>query len=433
MSHGNRVANKYQNNLGDPRAAFFLNDMQALVTYEAGSSPWGRNVRSNIQDRFYGQNRVYLWPDGGHDTAGPGSPGSLTRDPDNLVTRPARHAQNNLGERQKYVQVISNRGKFESVTELGHVYDPIMWDPNGGKNEFDEATYVDYANVRTGGRVDASHRYGGGSTLRIGRVEHDRFRTDYSAFPASGRPSNRALSATALLDLFHCGIPQSVDEVQRLGDMVRIDGHVNLNTATRDALRTVLAGRLAMDPQLKLRSQDGVPNTPVELQPATSQTALAGDSSVAHADLLAELIIRNRPYLTPAEVPEKVLMPTAAELRARPLPEEMQIQPVSGRPLVEGEPVLGTVTRAPGDRSIEPEWNDAAAEEAFGRLYNSGTVRSRNFRVVVTGQAIRKTRSGATKVMATRSRLYHVFIRPIRDANGNIIRQQTEILYARTL
>lgn len=433
MSNGNRVANRYQNNLGDPRASFFLNDMQSLVTYENGSSPWGRNVRDNIKDRFYGQNRVYMWPDGGHDTLAPGAPGALTRDPDNTATRPARHAQNTPAERQKFVQVISNRGRFESVTELGHIFDPIMWDPNGGPDEFNEATYADYANVRTQGRASASHRYGGGHTLRIGRAEHDRFRADYSAFPTPGRPANRSLSATTLLDLFHCGIPHSTDEAQRLGDFVRIDGHVNLNTATRDTLRTLVAGRLVMDPQLKLRSQDGAPNTPVELQPATSREALAGDSGTAQADLLAELIIRNRPYLTPAELPEKVLMPTSAELGSRPFPKGMEVQPAKGRPLVEGEPVLGAVTRPAGDRQIEPEWNDAAAEEAFARLYNSGTVRSRNFRVIVTGQALRKTRSGETKVLATRSRLYHVFIRPIRDAEGNITRQQTEILYARTL
>jgi hypothetical protein len=103
-----------------------------------------------------------------------------------------------------------------------------------------------------------------------------------------------------------------------------------------------------------------------------------------------------------------------------------------GMALVEGQPILGASKRA-NDLSIEPEWNDAAAEEAFARIFNNATVRSRHFRVVVTGQAVVKTRSETTKVLATRSRVYHVFVRPIRDVNGNLIRQQTEILYARTL
>lgn len=433
MSHGNRVGNRYQNNLGDVRAAFFLNDLQALVTYENGSSPWARNVRDNIKDRMYGQNRVYLWPDGGHDSLAPATTvGSLTRNPDDRATQPARHSQNNLAERQKFVQWISNRGFFDSVTELGHIYDPLMWDPNGG-DEHNELLLRDFASIRTGNLAAPSHRYGGGSTLRIGRPEHERFRIDYSAFPAAGRPATRQLSATTLLDLFHCGIPESVDEARRLGDLLRIHGHVNLNTASRDTLRALVAGRLVMDPQLKLRSQDAAPNTPVELQPPTSRVSTSASDIAAHADLIADSIIRYRPYLTPAEVPEKVVMPTTAELAQRPLPRGVTIENTRGRPLIEREPLLGATIRANTDRDIEPEWNDAAAEEAFARIFNSSTVRSRNFKVVITGQSVRRTRSGDTKVLATRSRLYHVFIRPIRDANGNLIRQQTEITYARTL
>ena len=433
MSHGNRVANRYQNNLGDVRAAFFLNDKQALVTYENGSSPWARNVRDNIRDRMYGQNRVYLWPDGGHDSLPPASPvGSLTRNPDDRATQPARHSQNNVAERQKFVQWISNRGRFESVTELGHIYDPLMWDPNGG-DEHNEPLLRDFASLRTGNNATPSHRYGGGSTLRIGRPEHDRFRIDYSAFPAAGRPATRQLSASTLLDLFHCGIPESTDEARRLGDLIRIHGHVNLNTASRDTLRAIVAGRLVTDPQLKLRSQDTQPNTAVELQPPTSRVGPSATEINAHADLIADAIIRYRPYLTPAEIAEKVVMPTTAELAQRPLPRGVTIETTRGRPLIEREPLLGASIRANTDRDIEPEWNDAAAEEAFARIFNSSTVRSRNFKVVVTGQSVRRTRSGETKVLATRSRLYHVFVRPIRDANGNLIRQQTEITYARTL
>lgn len=436
-SYGDRVTNTYANNLGDPRGAFFINDLQALVTYNEGTSPWARNFRSNIQDRFFGQNRVYMWPDGAHDTAKPLSvAGSESAMPD---TRSRFDPLNSASRRdlerdsQKHPQVISNRGRYYSVTELGHVFDPLMWDPNGG-SEYNEGKYAEYANIRTGALATASHRYCGGTTLRIGRPEHDRFRPDFSAFPQAGRPNTRGVSATALLDLFHCGKSTSELESELLGDLVSIDGQVNINTATRDALRAALAGRLVMDPQLKLRSQDGVPSAAVELQPATSQNPVGSSSSTAaHADLLAELIIRNRPYVSAAQLPEKVLMPTTAELSQRPFPREIQVASVRGRVLVEGQPVMGATARGADDRTIEPEWNDAAAEEAFGRIFNNATVRSRNFRIVVAGQAVRKTRSGETKVLATRSRLYHVFVRPIRDANGNIVRQQTEVVYARTL
>jgi hypothetical protein len=90
------------------------------------------------------------------------------------------------------------------------------------------------------------------------------------------------------------------------------------------------------------------------------------------------------------------------------------------------------VVRNESAETIVPEWNDSAAEEVFARIFNSSTVRSRNFRVIVTGQAIRARRSGETDVLASRSRLYHVFIKPERDATGRISSQKVEITYVRS-
>lgn len=436
--------NNYANNLGDPRASFFINYSQDVVNYDGGSSPWGRNVRTNIgATLFYRENRTVLWPDGGHNAAArPGSIGSINRDPGDPVLRPAIHAAlpasnlDGMRERQKYVQVISNRGRLSSVTELGHVFDPIMWDPNGG-GEFDTPKQTDFVNVRLGtSGVKASDKFCGGHTLRIGRPEHPRFRPDYNPTPANGAPVNRSRCATALLDLFHVGIPRSADPVKRMGDLVRIDGHVNLNTATFDTLRALVAGRLVMDPRLKLDSAAADPtlNSPVALQPPTSRPFVQmTETDGGVGDLVAELIIRNRPYLSPAELPEKLRLPTSAELAQRPYQRVRQVDMnQKGLIYAEGQPILGD-TRRVNESSVEPEWNDAAAEEVFARIFNNATVRSRHFRVVVTGQAVVKTRSETTKVLATRSRVYHVFVRPIRDAGGNLIRQQTEILYARTL
>ena len=436
--------NNYANNLGDPRASFFINYSQDVVNYDQGSSPWGRNVRTNIgATLFYRENRTALWPDGGHNAAArPGSIGSINRDPGDPVLRPAIHAAlpasnlDGMRERQKYVQVISNRGRLSSVTELGNVFDPIMWDPNGG-GEFDTPKQTDFVNIKLGtSGVKASDKFCGGHTLRIGRPEHTRFRPDYNLVPATGAPVNRGRCATALLDLFHVGIPRSADPLKRTGDLVRIDGHVNLNTATFDTLRALVAGRLVTDPRLKLDSAAADPTltSPVALQPPMSRPFVQmTETDGGVGDLVAELIIRNRPYLSPAELPEKLRLPTADELAQRPYKRVKQIDmQQKGMALVEGQPIFGASKRA-NDLSIEPEWNDAAAEEAFARIFNNATVRSRHFRVVVTGQAVVKTRSETTKVLATRSRVYHVFVRPIRDANGNLIRQQTEILYARTL
>jgi len=389
----------YANNVGDPRAAWFIHYSQDVVNYDDGSSPGARNLRQNIAlHQLYRENRINLWPDGGHNSmARPGSIGSLNRNPDDLAPPPP--------EPLKFVQRLSNRGRFFSVTELGHVFDPLMWDPNGGP-QFDTPTYTQFADIRPGNGVTPVDKYCGGNSLRIGRPEHSRFRPDYEGTGLPGQPTTRALSANTLLDLFHCGIPSSEDESSVAGGLLQIDGHVNLNTATRETLRALAAGRLMQDPMLKRRSEDADPSpaAPVIMHPPrTSEDA-------PQADIIADSIIAARPFLSPAELPEKLL--------------------INGQPFL-GFSRLNETT--PTSRQVEPEWNDAAAEEVFARLYNQSTVRSRNFRVLVTGQTLRRTRSGQVRVLATRSRLYHVFIRPIRDAEGFIIGHQPEVTYARIL
>lgn len=391
----------YANNVGDPRAAWFINYSQDVVNYDDGSSPGARNLRHNIGlHQLYRENRINLWPDGGHNnTARSGSIGSLNRNPDHLEPPPPPP------EPLKFVQRISNRGRFFSVTELGHIFDPIMWDPNGGPL-FDTPTYTQFADLRPGTLVTPVDKYCGGNSLRIGRPEHTRFRPDYEGTGQAGQPTNRAMCASTLLDLFHCGIPYVEDESSHVGGLQAIDGHVNLNTATRETLRALAAGRLVQDPMLKRSSEDADPNlaNPVVMHPPRTS------DDAPQADIIADSIISARPFLSAAELPEKLL--------------------------INGQPFLGYSRlneSVPASRQVEPEWNDAAAEEIFARLYNQSTVRSRNFRVIVTGQTLRRTRSGQIRVLATRSRLYHVFIRPIRDAEGFITGHQPEITYARAL
>ena len=365
-----------------------------MVNYDEGSNPWGRNKRSNINPvNLYAENRIYLWPDGGHNTTQPGHQdiGSNNKNPtDASLTKAAT-------EPEKFVQRVSNAGKLYSVTELGHIFDPVMWDPNGG-TEYDTPTYLQFSDIRTGTQAAASSKFCGGNSLRIGRPEHSRFRPDYRTSPASGRQTDRKYCATALLDLFHTGMPLSADEAEVTGPLVRISGHVNLNTASRDALRALAAGKLVMDPQTKTSSSSAGTGS---LYPPTT--------GAHHADQVADFIIANRPFLSPSELPEKLMAKNS------------------------DAPILGKTTRAADDRTVTPEWNDAAAEEVFARLFNSTTVRSRNFRIVVTGQALRRTRSGDLRILATRSRLYHVFVRPERDADGNITKQKIEVTYARSL
>lgn len=428
MSYGlNNTAAYFRNNVGDARSAFFIYFPQDTVTYVDGSSPWTRNIRRNISSAFYGECRTQMWPDGGHITAfSSGSSSGVT----SLASNPYAVAPSPRPplEPEKYVQVLANRGKkfstsaearperLYSVTELGHIFDPIMWDPDGGGEET-TPTYLNFADIS--GTSRPSLGFCGGNTLRIGRPEHSRFRPHYGTIPIAGRPADRRLCATVLLDLFHCGIPLSGVEDKRRGNFIQIDGHVNVNTASREALRAQVAGRLVTDKMTKLKTSD---TALAELYPPRdlSKTPSAV-GTYEQADLIADEIIRHRPYVSVAELPEKV---TTAPAKLG-LTGNLEL------------PVLGHTKRTgtqPASTVFEPEWNDAAAEEAFARIFNSSTVRSRNFRIVVTGQAIRRTPSGATHIMATRSKVYHVFVRPLRDSvSGEVVSQKVEITYARTL
>jgi hypothetical protein len=213
-------------------------------------------------------------------------------------------------------------------------------------------------------------------------------------------------------------MPFETDVAKLTGDLVRIQGHVNLNTASRDVLRALLAGKINADPAILPAS--------TSFYPARSQAADRPDGAAsAAADLFADLIIKHRPFATPAELADKLMRVTG--------------KLADGTLKTDDVPLLGTKDGAPSTTGAKAtEWNDAAAEELFARLFNSTTVRSRNFRIVVTGQAIRQATSRQTgvvtaRVMATRSRLYHVFVEPVRAADGTITSQKVKVTHARTL
>jgi hypothetical protein len=69
------------------------------------------------------------------------------------------------------------------------------------------------------------------------------------------------------------------------------------------------------------------------------------------------------------------------------------------------------------------QWSDAAAEEAFARVYNSSTVRSRNFRIWVVGQAVAPTAPTnlSPEVLSEVRKAFTVFADPgERNSNGSI-------------
>ena len=232
---------------------------------------------------------------------------------------------------------------------------------------------------------EASHVWGG-NTLRIGRPEHDMF---------AQKPGTRA---SRLLDLFHCGLPLAGREGRQLGDVRQVEGHVNINTASRDVLRTLAAGILVTDPEIGQEASfdtrgafaPRVSDRFGEISSSDSQSSSEGFSD--EAGLIADAIIAGRPFVSRSQLADLVYPDDLANINLR------------------GRPVFGNkYNHSPGQRL---QRTDRAAEEVFARVYNSSTIRSRNFRVHVVGQSLEQTPSGNIRVKATRKKSYRVFADP---------------------
>jgi hypothetical protein len=242
----------------------------------------------------------------------------------------------------------------------------------------------------------SSSDFGGGNTLRIGRPEHPRF--DHTSVPGQ--------EASLLLDLFHAGIGCSSVKAEREGPVTRIEGHVNLNTANRDALRALAVGALMMDPKMSIRTSE-IHDTTSPMAPPVAPFKLTPAEINAEANRIADAIIltrKNKPFTSPSSIAE-VLDP-------------------------DGKPVFGNKDLLPDNKGSMVHLSDSAAEEVFARVYESSTVRSRNFRVWVVGQAITPTTSTTAKpeVLAEVRRAFTVFADPgERASDGSIDPQKAKL------
>ena len=173
-------------------------------------------------------------------------------------------------------------------------------------------------------------------------------------------------------------------------------GLVNLNTASFESLRA-LAASIVHNRDAAIK--------PTTLYPPTANAPTAAEqqpparTNGGQADLFAEAVVQSRPLLSTAQI--------------------QTIKNTLG-------PFFGNANQWK-DQTVPSEWNDSAREELFSKLLNLTTVRSRNFRVFVTGQALDKN----GKVLSTVNKVFQVFLKPTRAADGSIPTgaQQTEIRY----
>jgi len=412
------TTNNYKNNMGDSRQALYLREASFPLSdnsYPSNISPNRRNIRNfTIYKYGAGQSRVYgrvlpsEWPDGGHNTDvsvwSPLSPAADNYDP---TTYPDVTTGMKEGDTPTF---LSNRGRFYSATELGRVFDPIMFLPT-----YDSAS--DSSTLLTGTMpssrvswpsVEANNAstpfYGGGNTLRIGRPEHPNF-DQPAKHAAASMPGKHA---ARLLDLFHAGKSRSETKADREGALTRIEGHININTASSDTIRAMAAGLLVSDPRLAKRTS--ATHSSTTFAPPTTLLPLSAPTVTKEADTVAQAIMSGRPFTSPSEL--------ASVLN-------------SDGKLVFGNPLLyPTYTSSVTPSISQIQWSDAAAEEMFGRVFQSSTVRSRNFRVWVIGQAVTpvSVATATPEILAETRKAFTIFVDPgARKADGSIDSSQVKI------
>lgn len=369
--------------LGDPRGNYYIQASQSDIPY-ANTSWWGRILMTGSPGSTYYANeaRIASWPDGGHNTTTPGPSPSGTQPPASPTPAPFPAL-----ETTKAPARISSAGQLSSITELSYIYDPFQQDPFTSTPGTATAVNNGWANAWTNGFSSGSAnkaKYASHSTLRIGRPEFKTFDTN-------------GTRAWQFLDIFSAGDPSTSPTPSPLSNQISTRGKININTASKDVLRTLGAG-------IKI----GNLNTN-DVDQAILPSTVYGPKTTTEADIFANAVIAARttsPFLS---------TPGLATLK-------------SGTNAFFGNPAVWPS----GAPTAPTEWNDAAAEEYFAKIFNLTTVRSRNFRVFVTGQVyIPANGSQPERVIATANKVYHVFLKPTRDpTTGAITAQTTQVTYS---
>jgi hypothetical protein len=337
---------------GDPRISRHLRSyrIQANV-YTAANSWGGRNYNSHTNSSGPNVNEIKNWSDGSYVT---NSPRGVA------VTSESDLPTNHLSDYYSNAPVrFNNSGIYSNATELGNIFDPIMWVLNGTNGPA-------HVTSNTPAAVAFRPLGGGGQSLRIGRAEHPRF-----ALTANSTPQfTNGLRASQLLDIFEVG-PGSSSGVSNVPA-----GRININTASTNVLRALAAGVFhSMDPAL-----------------APSGTNFVVPTNAVNAFISGVTNYRARqPFLAPSQL---TLLATNTNLSQWPTNA------------VFGSKTLSGVT----------EWSDAASEEWFSKIYPLSTVRSRNFLVYVVGQSI--TTNSPVRVESGATNVFQIYMEPMRNSNG---------------
>jgi hypothetical protein len=352
--------------VGDPRISFYGNLEWTVAAYDTGSA-WGGRLQLG-RPAVFAEVKPTTWPDSGHDsTIGTKATGASVK-PDVLAGQTVTVA----ADADKWVSRLSTTGSLQTLAELGNIFDIGEW--NYSIPSLNAATNL--PDIPSSATPDTKLGSGGGYSLAIGRPEFSRFDTNGER-------------AWQLLDVFG------------LGKRTSTTGSINLNTASFEALRALATGILQDRDKAILPASLATNFFPPT---ANAPTSLEDNSRPAggQADLFADAVIQSRPLLSTSQ---------------------LQMVTNSLGPFF-GNPKQWT------DKTPPTEWNDSGREELYAKLLNLTTVRSRNFRIFVTGQSLDKN----GRVLSTASKVFQVFLNPTRNATtGALQSQRVEIKYEASL
>jgi hypothetical protein len=354
---------------GDPRASWYINTWVFANSYDNNSNWGGRALKRGIAaNRPFREVRLETWADRGSNSAPGTDPGTDARVPTEtrivLKSTGAPIAGKEYPPNQPAMApaFISNAGSYRSLGELGQIFDPAQW-----------------SSVESSTGVPSSSA-GGGFSLAIGRPE-------FAAFDQNG------LRAAQLLDIF--SLPVENPDAPR----------ININTAPREVLRTLIAG-------IELNRDPMAPDVdPKKLE-------ILGD-------IFADHVISHR--------------------NASPLRAVSDLNNIRNQPLIERDhanpthtPFFGNIQHFDNAPVVTNptvdlvEWNDAGREELFRKVMDLVTFDSKMFRILVVGEA----RDKQGKVIGRSGREYHCTLEPERDDAGMAIpdgRTRVTIHYENTL
>lgn len=410
--------------LGDPWMPYYSVSTAEDATYKTKASPGGRNfdsdkVTKGRPDVLKDQVRVRQWPDGGYDNNVIPSPSADTDLPTSF---------NSVSEAERAPWRISQLGRLYSLTELGNLHDPVMWQIVPGPI-VTKPLLQKYDNIHSThlkslppDAVPGSF-WGGGNTLRIGRPEHELFdlpgmrasqwldlfhtgTTGTNLGPASGDPNDLDQLYAAYDPRDHQDLATAPDEVtakqppyslvydellHALGRYQEVRGRLNINSApTAFEIETLLRGPIASVSIIQSADNFETPTYNDEANLGYLEKRLI----LPAAQLVAADLLRARPFYSPSHL-------------ARVFSESLKRHDALPQPC-----------------------NDAEAEEPFARLFNTTTLSSRHFRIYTYAETYHEQ---TNQVLARTRRVYEVFLSPVRDATGAIESSRLEVLRVRNL